>query len=142
MCFSLCWPHRITFSCLPASWYCSVSLLSLGCAPRQRLLLLLLLLTCTVLLLLSYNHHQLWGPRHQIRASVNKSVEAIRIGCHRLVLDMVYVYSRDDDVKLELVINTVIMSNYPTRCSCGSTVLNGPNVSWRRGYIYIHVRFR
>ncbi|CAL8353119.1 unnamed protein product [Boreogadus saida] len=63
---------RITFSCLPASWYCSVSLLSLGCAPRQRLLLLLLLLTCTVLFLLSSYHHQLWGPRHPIRASVNK----------------------------------------------------------------------
>ncbi|CAL8331802.1 unnamed protein product [Lota lota] len=63
---------RITFSCLPASWYCSVSLLSLGCAPRQRLLLLLFLLTCTVLLILSSYHHQLWGPRHQTRASVNK----------------------------------------------------------------------
>ncbi|KAG7231413.1 hypothetical protein INR49_010441 [Caranx melampygus] len=42
---------RITLSCLPASWYCSVSLLSLGCAPRQRWLLLLLLLLVTSTLL-------------------------------------------------------------------------------------------
>ncbi|XP_031732964.1 ectonucleoside triphosphate diphosphohydrolase 7-like isoform X1 [Anarrhichthys ocellatus] len=53
---------RITFSCLPASWYCSVSLLSLGCAPRQRLLLLFI---TSALLLLGTYQRQLWsaGPR-------------------------------------------------------------------------------
>ncbi|KAK5865388.1 hypothetical protein PBY51_019664 [Eleginops maclovinus] len=50
---------RITFSCLPASWYCSVSLLSLGCAPRQRLLLLLFL--TSALLLMGTYQRQLWG---------------------------------------------------------------------------------
>ncbi|XP_068451758.1 ectonucleoside triphosphate diphosphohydrolase 7-like [Clinocottus analis] len=62
---------RITFSCLPASWHCSVSLLSLGCAPRQRLLLLLLV-TSAVLLLGTYQR-QLWGggPRRP-GARVNK----------------------------------------------------------------------
>ncbi|KAI4794934.1 hypothetical protein KUCAC02_031728 [Chaenocephalus aceratus] len=49
---------RITFSCLPASWRCSVSLLSLGCAPRQRLLLLLFI---TSTLLLGTYQRQLWG---------------------------------------------------------------------------------
>ncbi|KAM9363787.1 ectonucleoside triphosphate diphosphohydrolase 7-like [Symphorus nematophorus] len=63
---------RITFSCLPASWYCSVSLLSLGCSSRQRLLLLLVLLfiTSTVLLLSTYQR-QLWGPQRRPGARVN-----------------------------------------------------------------------
>ncbi|XP_054460088.1 ectonucleoside triphosphate diphosphohydrolase 7-like isoform X1 [Anoplopoma fimbria] len=62
---------RITFSCLPASWYCSVSLLSLGCAPRQRLLLLLFI--TSALLLLGTYQRQLWGagPRRP-GAPVNK----------------------------------------------------------------------
>uniref|UniRef100_A0A8C6SVS2 nucleoside-triphosphate phosphatase n=1 Tax=Neogobius melanostomus TaxID=47308 RepID=A0A8C6SVS2_9GOBI len=47
---------RITLSCVPASWYCSVSSVSLGCVSRQRLLVLLLLLCSTLLLLL------LWSP--------------------------------------------------------------------------------
>ncbi|KAL6111159.1 ectonucleoside triphosphate diphosphohydrolase 7-like isoform X1 [Pungitius pungitius] len=51
---------RISSSCLPASWYCSVSLLSLGCAPRQRLLLLLLI--ASALLLLGTYQRRLWGP--------------------------------------------------------------------------------
>ncbi|TDH15645.1 hypothetical protein EPR50_G00011510 [Perca flavescens] len=61
---------RITFSCLPASWYCSVSLLSLGCAPRQRLLLLLFI-TCALLLMGTYQR-QLWGPQRQPGSRVNK----------------------------------------------------------------------
>ncbi|KAF3852771.1 hypothetical protein F7725_006126 [Dissostichus mawsoni] len=63
---------RITFSCLPASWHCSVSLLSLGCAPRQRLLLLLFI-TSTLLLLGTYQR-QLWGLGQQRRPGhrVNK----------------------------------------------------------------------
>ncbi|XP_033945013.1 ectonucleoside triphosphate diphosphohydrolase 4-like [Pseudochaenichthys georgianus] len=63
---------RITFSCLPASWRCSVSLLSLGCAPRQRLLLLLFI-TSTLLLLGTYQR-QLWGLGPQLRPGhrVNK----------------------------------------------------------------------
>ncbi|XP_035516000.1 ectonucleoside triphosphate diphosphohydrolase 7-like [Morone saxatilis] len=60
---------RITFSCLPASWYCSVSLLSLGCAPRQRLLLLLFI-TSAVLLLGTYQS-KLWGPQRRPGARVN-----------------------------------------------------------------------
>uniref|UniRef100_A0A672GEX0 nucleoside-triphosphate phosphatase n=1 Tax=Salarias fasciatus TaxID=181472 RepID=A0A672GEX0_SALFA len=62
---------RISFSCLPASWSCSVSLLSLGCAPRQRLVLLLLLLTSALLLLGTYQR-QLWGGRRRPGAQVNK----------------------------------------------------------------------
>ncbi|XP_072239715.1 ectonucleoside triphosphate diphosphohydrolase 7-like isoform X1 [Leuresthes tenuis] len=62
---------RITVSCLPASWYCSVSLLSLGCAPRQRLLFLLLLITCA-LLLLGTSQRQLWGIQQRPGARVNK----------------------------------------------------------------------
>ncbi|KAK5925926.1 hypothetical protein CgunFtcFv8_021540 [Champsocephalus gunnari] len=63
---------RITFSCLPASWRCSVSLLSLGCAPRQRLLLLLFI-TSTLLLLGTYQR-QLWGlgPQQRPGHRVNK----------------------------------------------------------------------
>ncbi|KAK5898805.1 hypothetical protein CesoFtcFv8_008348 [Champsocephalus esox] len=63
---------RITFSCLPASWRCSVSLLSLGCAPRQRLLLLLFI-TSTLLLLGTYQR-QLWGlgPQQRPGPRVNK----------------------------------------------------------------------
>ncbi|KAM6939744.1 ectonucleoside triphosphate diphosphohydrolase 7-like [Xenentodon cancila] len=63
---------RITLSCLPASWYCSVSLLSLGCAPRQRLLFLLLLFITSVVLLLETYHRQLWGTQRQPGAGVNK----------------------------------------------------------------------
>ncbi|XP_070684610.1 ectonucleoside triphosphate diphosphohydrolase 7-like [Pempheris klunzingeri] len=62
---------RITFSCLPASWYCSVSLLSLGCAPRQRLLLLLLFIMSAFLLLGTYQR-QLWDPQRRPRAQFNK----------------------------------------------------------------------
>ncbi|XP_076585273.1 ectonucleoside triphosphate diphosphohydrolase 7-like [Chaetodon auriga] len=62
---------RITFSCLPASWYCSVSLLSLGCAPRQRLLLLLLLFIASAVLLLGTYQRQLWGPQRRPGARVN-----------------------------------------------------------------------
>lgn len=62
---------RITFSCLPASWYCSVSLLSLGCAPRQRLLLLLLLFIASSVLLLGTYQRQLWGPQRRPGARVN-----------------------------------------------------------------------
>ncbi|KAM4611895.1 ectonucleoside triphosphate diphosphohydrolase 7-like isoform 1-T2 [Polymixia lowei] len=62
---------RISFSCLPASWYCSVSLLSLGCVPRQRLFLLLLL-TCSAFLLLGLYQNQLWGPQHRSGGRVNK----------------------------------------------------------------------
>lgn len=64
-------PRRITFSCLPASWYCSVSLLSVGCAPRQRLFLLLLLITSALLLLGTYQR-QLWGGRRRTGSRVNK----------------------------------------------------------------------
>uniref|UniRef100_A0A3Q3XCT1 nucleoside-triphosphate phosphatase n=1 Tax=Mola mola TaxID=94237 RepID=A0A3Q3XCT1_MOLML len=69
--------HRITFSCLPGSWYCSVSLLSLGCAPRQRVLLLLLFVTSALLLLGNYQR-QLWGPKRQPGAylSIAESMEA------------------------------------------------------------------
>lgn len=61
---------RITFSCLPASWYCSVSLLSLGCAPRQRLLLLLFI--TSALLLLGTYQRQLWGGQRRHGSRVNK----------------------------------------------------------------------
>ncbi|XP_053194361.1 ectonucleoside triphosphate diphosphohydrolase 7-like [Scomber japonicus] len=63
---------RITFSCLPASWYCSVSLLSLGCAPRQRLLLLLILFFTSALLLLGTYQRQLWGSQRRPDAHFNK----------------------------------------------------------------------
>ncbi|XP_073323457.1 ectonucleoside triphosphate diphosphohydrolase 7-like [Pagrus major] len=62
---------RITFSCLPASWYCSVSLLSLGCASRQRLLLLVLLFITSAILLLGTYQRQLWGPQRRPGARVN-----------------------------------------------------------------------
>ncbi|XP_067115779.1 ectonucleoside triphosphate diphosphohydrolase 7-like isoform X1 [Osmerus mordax] len=55
---------RISFSCLPASWYCSVSLLSLGCLPRQRLLFLGLLV-CSGLALLGLYQAQPWGVQHR-----------------------------------------------------------------------------
>lgn len=64
--------YRITLSCLPASWYCSVSLLSLGCAPRQRLLLLLLLFITSALLLMGTYQRQLWGSQRRPGAHVNK----------------------------------------------------------------------
>uniref|UniRef100_A0AAV2LPZ2 Uncharacterized protein n=1 Tax=Knipowitschia caucasica TaxID=637954 RepID=A0AAV2LPZ2_KNICA len=57
---------RITLSCVPASWYCSVSLLSLGCVPRQRLVFLLLLLCSALLLLL------LWSPPRRPNTQPNK----------------------------------------------------------------------
>ncbi|XP_069545579.1 ectonucleoside triphosphate diphosphohydrolase 7-like [Brachyistius frenatus] len=63
---------RITLSCLPASWYCSVSLLSLGCAPRQRLLLLLLLFFTSALLLLGTYQRQLWVTQRRPVARLNK----------------------------------------------------------------------
>ncbi|XP_040893221.1 ectonucleoside triphosphate diphosphohydrolase 7-like [Toxotes jaculatrix] len=53
---------RITLSCLPASWYCSVS--------RQRLLLLLSI--TSALLLLGTYQTQLWGPQRRPGAKVNK----------------------------------------------------------------------
>lgn len=59
---------RITFSCLPAPCYCSISLL--GCAPRQRLLVLLLLLTSAILLLGTYQR-QLWGGQRRRGPRVN-----------------------------------------------------------------------
>lgn len=62
---------RISFSCLPASWYCSVSLLSLSCFSRQRLLLLLLFITSALLLLVTYQK-QLWGPHRRQGYRVNK----------------------------------------------------------------------
>ncbi|KAM3622861.1 uncharacterized protein V6R79_004025 [Siganus canaliculatus] len=62
---------RITFSCLPASWYCSVSLLSLGCAPRQRLLLLLVLLLTSAILLLGTYQRRLWSPKHRPSSRIN-----------------------------------------------------------------------
>ncbi|XP_005940017.1 ectonucleoside triphosphate diphosphohydrolase 7 [Haplochromis burtoni] len=63
---------RITLSCLPASWYCSVSLLSLGCAPRQRLLLLLLLLITSAFFLLETYQRQLWGTQRRSGTQINK----------------------------------------------------------------------
>ncbi|TNM85672.1 ectonucleoside triphosphate diphosphohydrolase 4 [Takifugu rubripes] len=62
---------RITFSCLPASCYCSVSLLSLGCAVRQKVLLLLLLFIISFILLLGVYQRQLWGPQRRSGARVN-----------------------------------------------------------------------
>lgn len=62
---------RITFSCLPASWYCSVSPLSLGCASRQRLLLLVLLFITSAILLLGTYQRQLWGSQRRPGARVN-----------------------------------------------------------------------
>uniref|UniRef100_A0AAQ4P3A9 nucleoside-triphosphate phosphatase n=1 Tax=Gasterosteus aculeatus aculeatus TaxID=481459 RepID=A0AAQ4P3A9_GASAC len=65
---------RISSSCLPASWYCSVSLLSVGCAPRQRLLLLLLV--ASALLLLGTYQRRLWGPAPPRRyLSIAESME-------------------------------------------------------------------
>lgn len=61
---------RITFSCLPASWYCSVSLLSLGCVPRQRAFFLVFL-TCSALVFLGVYQTELWGPQRH-RGQVNK----------------------------------------------------------------------
>ncbi|KAF3688039.1 Ectonucleoside triphosphate diphosphohydrolase 7 [Channa argus] len=63
---------RITLSCLPASWYCSVTLLSLGCAPRQRVLLLLIILITSALFLLGMYQRQLWGSQRGPRTRVNK----------------------------------------------------------------------
>uniref|UniRef100_A0A3B5LXQ6 nucleoside-triphosphate phosphatase n=1 Tax=Xiphophorus couchianus TaxID=32473 RepID=A0A3B5LXQ6_9TELE len=68
---------RITLSCLPASWYCSVSLLSLNCATKQRLLFLLLLFITSVLLLVTYQR-QLWGPQRRY-LSLEESMEATDI---------------------------------------------------------------
>lgn len=57
---------RITLSCVPASWYCSVSLLSLGCVPRQRLVFLLAFICSALLLLL------LWSPQRRLGTQPNK----------------------------------------------------------------------
>ncbi|XP_044196329.1 ectonucleoside triphosphate diphosphohydrolase 7-like isoform X1 [Thunnus albacares] len=66
---------RITLSCLPASWYCSVSLLSLGCAPRQRLLLLLFI--TSALLLLGTYQRQLWGSQRRPGGHFNKYLSIV-----------------------------------------------------------------
>lgn len=63
---------RISVSCLPASWYCSVSLQALGCAPRQRLLLLLLLFLTSALLLMGIYQRRLWGSQRRPGPRVNK----------------------------------------------------------------------
>lgn len=63
--------RRITFSCLPASWYCSLTLLPLGCAPRQRVLLLLLFIVSSVVLLGIYQR-RLWGPERRSGTRANK----------------------------------------------------------------------
>lgn len=61
---------RITFSCLPASWYRGGPL---GWAPRQRaLLLLLLLLLASSLLLLGLYQRRLWGPQRRPGTRVNR----------------------------------------------------------------------
>ncbi|KAL4612881.1 ectonucleoside triphosphate diphosphohydrolase 7 [Arapaima gigas] len=53
---------RISFSCLlPASWYFSVPLGSLGCVPRPRIFYPLFL-TCLVLLLLALYQTDRWHP--------------------------------------------------------------------------------
>lgn len=62
-------------SCLPASWYCSVSLLSLGCAPRQRLLLLLFI--TSALLLLGTYQRQLWGSQRRPGGHFNKYLSIV-----------------------------------------------------------------
>ncbi|XP_068177916.1 ectonucleoside triphosphate diphosphohydrolase 7-like [Antennarius striatus] len=62
---------RITFSCLPASWHCSVNLL--GCLPRQRQLLLgLLLVIASTVVFLGVYQRQLWGPKRRPRSGFNK----------------------------------------------------------------------
>uniref|UniRef100_A0A8K9UP36 nucleoside-triphosphate phosphatase n=1 Tax=Oncorhynchus mykiss TaxID=8022 RepID=A0A8K9UP36_ONCMY len=66
---------RITFSCLPASWYCSVSLLSLGCVPRQRAFFLVFL-TCSALVFLGVYQTELWGPQRH-RGHVNKYLSSV-----------------------------------------------------------------
>ncbi|XP_010871012.1 LOW QUALITY PROTEIN: ectonucleoside triphosphate diphosphohydrolase 7 [Esox lucius] len=66
---------RISFSCLPASWYCSVSLLSLGCVPRQRVFLLFFL-TCSALTVLGLYHTELWG-RQRHGGHVNKYLSIV-----------------------------------------------------------------
>eukprot|EP00063_Salmo_salar_P011067 XP_013985902.1 PREDICTED: ectonucleoside triphosphate diphosphohydrolase 7-like isoform X1 [Salmo salar] len=66
---------RITFSCLPASWYCSVSLLSLGCVPRQRAFFLVFL-TCSALVFLGVYQTELWGPQRH-RGQVNKYLSSV-----------------------------------------------------------------
>lgn len=68
---------RITLSCLPASWYCSVSLQSLGCAPRQRLLLLLLLFLTSALLLLGTHQGRLWGSSRKLGSHLNKYLSSV-----------------------------------------------------------------
>ncbi|XP_041640956.1 ectonucleoside triphosphate diphosphohydrolase 7-like [Cheilinus undulatus] len=62
---------RISFSCLPASWYCSVSLLSLSCIPRQKLLLLLVFIMSALILMVTYQK-QLWGPQRRPGSRFNK----------------------------------------------------------------------
>lgn len=65
------WFHRITFSCLPGSWYRSGTLLPLGCSPRHRALLLLLLLIASSVLLLGSYQRRLWGPQRRPGTRVN-----------------------------------------------------------------------
>lgn len=64
--------RRISFSCLPGSWFRSLALLPLGCAPRQRVLLLLLLLfiVSSVVFLGNYQR-RLWGPQRRSGTRVN-----------------------------------------------------------------------
>lgn len=72
--------HRITSSCLRASWNRSGALLPLGCAPRQRaLLLLLLLFMASTLLLLGLYQRRLWAPPQRSGTRVNRflSMEAM-----------------------------------------------------------------
>lgn len=91
---------RITFSCLPASWYCSVSLLSLGCAPRQRLLLLLFI--TSALLLLGTYQRQLLGPgQRRPGPQVNKYL------------------SMDESMEATDVLNPTL--NYGIVVDCGSS---------------------
>ncbi|KAM8841822.1 ectonucleoside triphosphate diphosphohydrolase 7-like isoform 1-T1 [Synchiropus picturatus] len=68
---------RISVSCLPASWSCSVSLQALGCAPRHRLLLLLLLFLTSALLLLGTYQRRLWGPQRRPGARLNKFLSSV-----------------------------------------------------------------
>ncbi|XP_023676136.1 ectonucleoside triphosphate diphosphohydrolase 7-like isoform X2 [Paramormyrops kingsleyae] len=62
---------RLSLSCrLPASWHFSLSLLSLGCLPRQRLFWPVLV-TCLLLLLLGLYQTEHWKPAQQT-GHVNK----------------------------------------------------------------------
>lgn len=77
---------RITFSCLPGSWYRSGTLLPLGCSPRHRALLLLLLFIASSVLLLGSYQRRLWGPQRRPGSRVNtypstgEALEATDVG--------------------------------------------------------------